>query len=173
MSDIQKCQYCGHVYDANEEVHPACNKPQDERIKELEAKCPPRVWIHTLDRRSVVPVHALVHFEAEHEHHEYLSTEEHTAIVKGLEAKLTEARAEIERLREQVRLSSVCLKIQAGELLGAIREIDLDPSENWDEGFDSLQGIQSRLEIAATNAAEALARISALKATQATEGGKK
>jgi hypothetical protein len=45
------------------------------------AQFPQRVWIHTLDRTSVVPVHALIHFEPEYEHHEYLSKAESDALV--------------------------------------------------------------------------------------------
>lgn len=107
-------------------------------LPEEDRAWPPRVWIHTLDRKSVVPVHALIHFEPENEHHEYISAEEHAAIVKELEAKLagtefelsssrhaqkvlismknglqdqlTEAQAEIERLRGALEFTLGCTK---------------------------------------------------------------
>ena len=57
---------------------------------------PPRVWVHTLDRKSVVPVHALIHFEPEHEHHEYLSLAEYEATVSELKERVGKLRAALE-----------------------------------------------------------------------------
>ncbi len=64
------------------------------------------------------------------------------------------AEKRVKELEESLSLSAKCLKIQAQELGAAVKEIDDDPFENWDEGRKSLRGIYARLKIAADNAAK-------------------
>lgn len=62
---------------------------------------PPRVWIHALDRRSVVPVHALILFEPGDAHHEYISLAESQQL-----EKTAADRARAEALEEAARMEN-------------------------------------------------------------------
>lgn len=78
----------------------------------------------------------------------------HTAYTIGAESLLPI----IEEMREMLELSAKSMTINAGELGGAVKEIDEDPFENWDEGRESLKGIYTRMRIAAKNAETAYER---------------
>lgn len=57
---------------------------------------PPRVWIHKLDQAGVVPTHALVLYEPDHEHDEFMRVSEHTALRQADLEKIAALREALE-----------------------------------------------------------------------------
>lgn len=180
-----KCEKCGTAWVPPKIGCPKCT--QSPNPDKNGNRFPPRVWltrehVKTIsefggDRGEgdVFCVHSpqsiiITHMD------QYLSLAEHEAAmaekdkeIEGLERDVDimtyfKKRSEYLQSRLAVALEIAdlcdkCLTGQYSELASAVRQIDEDPFENWEDGRESLKGIASRIKIAAKNAKINLAKL--------------